>query len=206
MKEKKTEVILIRHGETEWNQSGKFQGNIDINLNEEGKKQADILASYFKKNKFDRIYSSPLTRSLTTAQKIASYHSSEVIKLSSIREFDFGDWEGSDYNEIRNKYPDLVEQWYQNPESVEIPRGENLDEFQKRVKNGFNEIISGNQGNKIIVVTHGGVIRIWISYLLNIPYKSFFKIEIDNASISKVIYYEDYPILNSLNQSVQNKI
>lgn len=113
----KTTLLLIRHGETEWNALGKFQGCTDIELSEEGIKQAQILKNRLN-GEFDWIYASPLSRAFKTANILASITNKEVIIEPEIREINFGEWEGLTVKQISEKYPDVFKAWRTDKKKV----------------------------------------------------------------------------------------
>src|SRR4030042_1498004 len=102
-----TEIILARHGETEWNVEEIFRGRIDIELNETGIRQAELLAEYLSGVKIEAIYSSPLKRALKTAEMIASYHQLGVEIASGLIDLDYGKWQGLPHQEVKDKYERL---------------------------------------------------------------------------------------------------
>jgi len=102
-----TAIILARHGETEWNVAEVFRGRIDIELNETGMKQAELLAEYLSNVEIDAIYSSPLKRALKTAKVIASYHKLNVEIVPGLIDFDYGKWQGLTHQEVKDKYKEL---------------------------------------------------------------------------------------------------
>ena len=197
-----TEIILIRHGTTAWNKDKKFQGTKDIELNEDGIREAERLQDYFRNHSLDKIYTSDLKRASVTAETISVPHNLEVIPKNKLRELNFGLWEGLTYSEIRQKNPELSRKWFSDPTSVTIPEGEDMKSFSQRLRDCFNNIIKNNKNRKIMVVTHGGVIRVWLSILLDISLKTNWKLAIDNGSISIVHFFDKSPVIKLLNYNV----
>jgi len=117
-------LILIRHGLTIWNHEFRYQGHTDIELSEEGVKQAQALQKRLAGEKLDAIYSSDLSRAVQTASIIAKPHRLELITDSRLREVNFGVWEGLNFKEIESRYPDLLKTWLEAPHNLEIPQGE----------------------------------------------------------------------------------
>ena len=109
-----TEIILARHGETEWNVKEVFRGRIDIELNETGVKQAELLAEYLGEANLDAIYTSPLKRALETAKTIAGYHKLDVDIAPGLVDLNYGEWQGLSHQEVRDKYRELYTQWIVN--------------------------------------------------------------------------------------------
>ncbi len=201
----KTRIILIRHGQTDWNLAGKFQGQQDIPLNEEGTKQAAAVARYLAEEKIDIIYSSDLQRALTTARKIAGYQQNIRIKtLPGLREINFGQWEGLTYQDIQQNYPDRFKKWYENPGDTAPPGGEGIIDFQKRVVDQLKDISRQSEGKNIVVVAHGGTIKIFLTHILKMPVNLYWKLEIDHCRITIVKYYHGEFTLKVFNSPYGN--
>ena len=122
------EIILARHGETAWNVAEIFRGKIDIELNETGMKQAELLAEYLSSIKIDAIYSSPLKRALQTAEAIAGHNKLKVNIAPGLTDFNFGKWQSLSHQEVKDKYKELYAEWFSRPERVKMPDGESLDD------------------------------------------------------------------------------
>lgn len=196
-----TELILVRHGETEWNKSLRFQGQQDIGLNEVGLEQADKVSNFLARWEIDLVYSSDLKRAYSTAIKIAEPHGFEVKKSPGLREMNFGSWEGLSYKDIRARYPDIVEKWFDDPTSTHPPGGEWVKEFQKRIVKTVEGILAESKGKRIVIVTHGGPIRVYLANLLGMPVRLYWRLEVDNCSVSIVKFYENNPVLKLLNST-----
>ena len=137
-----TEIILIRHGETEWNAGEIFRGRIDIELNETGIKQAELLAEYLGEVKIDAVYSSPLRRALKTAEMMAAKHKLDVEIAPGLIDFDYGQWQGLPPQEVKDKYKELYAVWMNNPHRVKMPAGESLDEVRQRAIGVVDKVIA----------------------------------------------------------------
>lgn len=148
------ELTLVRHGETEWNRLRRCQGSSDIPLNETGRAQAQRLAKTMRNEKLDAIFSSGLRRASETAREIAKYHRLEVGVNENFREMDQGDFEGVEFSVIREKHPDKLKMWTENPENFRIPGGESLSEVQRRAMRGITGIRKNPQNSRIVVVSH----------------------------------------------------
>lgn len=192
------ELIIVRHGETDWNRQFRYQGNQDIELNERGYKQAERLSQYLSQWRIEEVYSSDLKRAYDTALKVAAPHQLEVKKIKGLREMNFGRWEGLNLKEIEERYPVLFKKWYDDPLSNCPPEGEYLGEFQARVVNAFQKIIKSKR-KSILVVAHGGTIRVFLSHILQIPLSENWKLEIGNTGVSVIRFYDGSPVLAMLN-------
>lgn len=194
-----TTIYLLRHGETDWNKNSIFQGHTDIELNENGISNAKKVADNLAEINIDQIYSSDLKRAVKTASFTAADKKLFVNKDQRIREISFGVWEGLKYKEIKDKYSQKLSQWQKNPEEIAPAKGENMLDFKLRVDNFFKEILNNHQGEKILVVTHGGVIKLFLTIIFSMELKKFWQFQIDNNSLTKIKFYDADPILSKLN-------
>lgn len=193
-------LFLIRHGQTDWNLTHRYQGQGDIPLNKTGISQAVRVASKLAEENIDGIFSSDLQRATVTAEKIAQYHQDIELKtMPALRELDFGQWEGLKYQEIEKECPVHLKKWSETPGEITPPGGESLLELQSRVISQVEEICQENQGNNLVLVTHGGVIRTLLTYILHMPLDYYWKIEVVHCAISIIKYYDGEFILSSLN-------
>lgn len=200
-----TKLVLVRHGETEFNKSSRYQGVLDIELNDKGKQQAEKLYNFLKDEEFDVIYSSTLQRAYNTIKDIADYQDKKVHTLKELKEINFGEWEGLTFEEIEKKHPKLAKKWAKNPICCKPPEGEHIKEVEQRVGKTIDMIINKNSDKKILISTHGGVIRIIIAYLLDLPLSRIFSIEVSNVSISRIEFYKHYPVVKLLNSTYHLK-
>jgi len=179
-----TQLVLIRHGVTEWNKDMRYCGYKDVSLNTQGKAHAMRLRNALKSFEFDRVYSSDRKRALQTGRII--FNGAKIIKVGALREIDFGCLEGLTHEEIMKKHTNIYEKWLKNPFRNNIPRAEPMNIFKNRVQAAIKKIASVNQGKAIAVVCHGGVIAIFISSLLKS--RNFWKHIPSSASITIVEY------------------
>jgi len=183
-------IFLVRHGETEWNRIGRFQGRNDQPLNERGRKQAQALAEALKNENFKAIYSSPLPRSLETAQLIRAFHpQTPLIEEAGFMEMDLGEFEGLDGREWLEKNQAFAKAWGQNPSSVRIPGGENLQEVQDRALKALKEIAALQvAGGTLLICSHNFVLRTLLCHALEIPLDRFREVKKGTASYSLLTY------------------
>ena len=178
-----TEIILVRHGETKWNVEEVFRGRIDIELNETGIKQAELLGQYLSKRKIDAIYSSPLKRAVKTAEIVAGNHGLEVEINPGLIDFDFGDWEGLSRQEVEDKYKELYDVWASHPEQVRVPDGETLDEVRDRTMHVVEEVIAQYEGT-VALVAHRVVNKVLICAMLGLDNSHFWNIRQDVCGVT----------------------
>jgi broad specificity phosphatase PhoE len=181
-----TTVYLIRHGETDWNMEGRWQGHADVPLNAIGRRQAALLARRLQTNsvRFDAIYSSDLARAYQTAWELGAAVRVAVQLLPPLREIDLGAWSGLTYEEIREHFPTeaaLIAQ------GQDIPRGggETLSALRKRVVEAVDAICAHHDGETLALVTHGGCIRMLLAHAESFNGDGFERFpHIGNTSIS----------------------
>jgi broad specificity phosphatase PhoE len=178
-----TEIVLVRHGETEWNVTDRFRGRMDIELNSVGIRQAELLSDYLKTWDIEAVYASPLKRTLKTAEIIAEPHGVNVKKVSGLIDFSAGEWEGLSVQEVKEKYGGLFAAWVSHPEKVKIPKGESLDEVTVRAMAVVAEVIRKHKGI-VIMVSHRVVNKVLICALLGLDNSHFWNIKQDNCGIT----------------------
>ncbi len=181
------EIILARHGETEWNKEEVFRGTVDVALNETGIRQAQLLAEYLSDARIEAVYSSPLKRALKTAEAIAGYHRLEVKTAPGLIDLDFGEWQGLPHREVRDKYAELYQEWANNPGRVTMPGGESLNDVRKRAAGVVDEVIAGYEGT-VVLVSHRVVNKVLICALLGLDNSHFWNIRQDTCAITTFGY------------------
>jgi broad specificity phosphatase PhoE len=152
------ELVMIRHGQTEWNASGRFQGRSDVALTEVGKIQAKLIQRALEKERFDRAYSSPLRRALETARIILEPHALEPVVEPRLREFDFGAWEGLTWEEIKARFPSVRKHEITSAKAYAPEGGERFDDVVARAMSFIQEL-RGFDGARVLAVTHAGVLH-----------------------------------------------
>lgn len=159
-------VILVRHGETGWNSTGRFQGHSNPSLNEKGETQAQEIAQQLAGEDVERIISSDLDRALETARMIARDHHLSLMMEPLWRELNFGGWEGLTLTEIQSRFPQQCTEWMQDPWVVRIPGGETVEELKLRVIEAWNRMVEDLPAvNTVVIVAHGGPLRILMCHL-----------------------------------------
>jgi len=157
-----TEVVLIRHGETDWNRVRRLQGHLDVALNGLGRSQARSVAQALAGDAPAAIYASDLLRASATAQAIADRHGLPVHVDAALRERCYGAFEGLMYDEISGHFPDAFAQWQAHLPHARFPAGvhvaETLHEFSARAVAAVSAIAGRHAGEKIVIVSHGGVL------------------------------------------------
>lgn len=182
-----TTIYLIRHGITDYNIQGRFQGVLDISLNEEGHQQSKCLVPYFDKIHLDKLYISPLHRAKQTAAYLAKEKGLTPIIKDGLKEFDGGELEGKSEAETLKYYPECNYNIKYKFHLLDAPSGENSKQAFERIIKAIEEIGEENNGKTIAVVTHGFVLQLFLSYASKIPFEKIeLLMDLKNASIHKL--------------------
>ncbi len=193
-------LFLIRHGQTRWNVEGRYQGDQDIELNQVGIKQAKLAAKYLSGVEFANIYSSPLKRTLFTAETIKGRRDLKIKVRDDLREMNFGKWEGLKFFEINEKYHKNYQNWLKDPYNNRPTGGENFKEITERTTTEINRIVSENiDGSSVAVVVHGGVILSLLVYWLQIPVARWKSIIQRQGAINIAVIDKGYPYISAIN-------
>ncbi|QDZ39466.1 histidine phosphatase family protein [Euhalothece natronophila Z-M001] len=207
-KNKGIRLLLVRHGETDWNKESRFQGKMDIPLNENGKEQGRKAADFLKETQLDFAVSSPMLRPKETAELILSHHSEIELELKEkLLEISHGNWEGKLKPEIEQEYPELLKQWQETPEVVQMPEGENLQQVWDRAIAAWEEIVAekgkNTEGMKTgIVVAHDAINKVILCALLGLSPSNFWNVKQGNGAVSVIDYPEGKdgaPVLQAIN-------
>ncbi|MFQ5925510.1 MAG: histidine phosphatase family protein [Dehalococcoidia bacterium] len=177
-------LILVRHGETQWNRESRVLGHTEIELNEEGRKQAESVALALKEEKVAAIRSSPLRRAQETAEAIARFHQVGVEADDAFKEMDAGELDGLTYEEMRERYGDFLREWIGDASALRMPGGESLAEVQQRAWQGVEGIIDRHSEGVVIVVSHNFAILCIICRALGLDLSQFRRLRLNVASIS----------------------
>lgn len=179
-----TNIIIVRHGSTEWNEKERFRGLADIGLSELGIRQAEAAAAYLADLPVNRIYTSPLLRATQTAAIITGPHKLEPVPLNGIIDINFGKFQGLSFEEAEQKYPEIYRQWMDRPHLATFPAGENLAQVRERSSSVLNQIIDASSGQTIVFVSHKVVITVLICYYLGLDNSQFRQVEQDVCAIN----------------------
>jgi len=177
-------IILVRHGQTEWNREERFRGRVDIDLDEVGVRQAKAAADRLAQWGVAAIYSSPLKRAMATAEAIAERLGLAVQTLDGINDMHFGVWQGLSVAEARKDYPELFELWRRSPEQLRIPEGETLDDVQKRAVATINDLVAKHEDETVALVTHRVVCKVLLCHALGLDNSHFWQIAQEATAIN----------------------
>lgn len=180
-----TKLIIVRHAETDGNHADIFHGWTNVDISEKGKKQAEKLAERLKNQEIDVLYSSSLTRAIQTAEYISNVKGISIIKSDGLKEINGGDWENVEYKKLPELFPKEHHTWRNALHLHQMPNGESMIEFQKRLINEISKIVKENKGKSICIVTHGNAIKALMCYFHNLMIEDISSINwTENTSIS----------------------
>ena len=194
-----TKIIFVRHGQTEWNVLGRYQGQTDIALSPLGIEQAEKLAAHFPVDKVEAVYSSDLVRAMTTARCVADLFGLTVEPRPELRELNFGDWEGLTYDEIVAKWPDALNNFFQHPDVLEIPHGESFPKLRERALDAVEKIVACHPNQTVAVFAHGAILRTILTAALHMDLKYVWNIRQFNTAVNIVTYTEHGTTVELLN-------
>ena len=186
-------IFLVRHGETNWNKEGRFQGQINIPLNKNGKDQAEKASKYLKEINFNKAFSSSMDRPFETAKIILQNKLDiKITKIELLVEISHGLWEGKLENEIKEQWPELLKNWHEKPEEVIMPEGESIGEVSKRSLKAWEEICLAQKNKDLtLLVAHDAVNKTLICNLLGIDFSNIWMIKQGNGGITIIDLFKD---------------
>ncbi len=193
-------LILARHGETVWNVEKIYRGRKDVNLDEVGIRQAELLGNYLSNWELTTIYSSPLRRAIETANIIARYQKIGVHVADGLIDINYGEWQALPEQEVKRLYPTLHNDWHNNPHRVRMPGGESLEDVRKRAIEVVNDVLSKYQGS-VVLISHRVVIKVLICSLLGLDNSHFWNVKQDVGGITIFNYVDERLVLTKHNDT-----
>jgi alpha-ribazole phosphatase len=187
MKDIVTTIDLLRHGECEGGEI--FRGTTDVALSDEGWLNMQRVIDHQPKEDFwEHIISSPLLRCRRFAEHLNNLHCIPLSIEENFREMNFGDWEGQEFHTIwaKEKEKEKVESIYSSPHTFQPPNGEAMSEFSKRVISSSDRVLEEHKGKHLLLIQHGGTIRVLLTHLLSMPMSSMTRFHIPYACFSRV--------------------
>lgn len=188
-------LFLVRHGETDWNAAKRYLGQTDLPLNVTGRRQVEHLAQELREVNFLRCYTSDLIRARQTASTILQDHSTDLIIEPALREASFGNWEGLTYAEVCNKYPLEATSWIDSEGLIAPGGGESLEDLKERLTNWLEDLYAEDSEGNILVVTHGGPLRLVLCLLMGLPITKHWKFSVEPSSMAILEVYDGEAIL-----------
>ena len=191
----RTQLIIVRHGQTEWNIAGIRQGHLDSRLTSKGVAQAQSLAQRLAREKFSALYSSDLGRAVQTAMAVADLTGHEIVTDPRLRERHLGIFQGLNADEIAERYPEERRMLRMMGPDYVIPGGESMRQQVERNVSYLNDLARKHNGETIVVVTHGGVVSGFFRHTLAIPLDAPRRFEFVNAGVNVFAYEQENWIL-----------
>lgn len=199
-------LLLMRHGETEWNQLSRYQGQTDIPLNENGKLQSEKVGEFLKDVSIDFAFSSSLLRAKETAEIILQHHKDVQLELNDgFKEIIHGLWEGKDETEIEQEFPGELQRWRETPEQVQMPAGESLKQVWQRTIDVYESILHTaltKKLNTVLIVVHGVNNQILLCHILGLSAEYFWNFRQSNCSLNVIDYpkgLDSFPVIQGIN-------
>ncbi|MCT4633220.1 MAG: alpha-ribazole phosphatase [Firmicutes bacterium] len=190
------EIYLIRHGESTGNYTKKYVGWTDVDLTEKAYYQCEKLKSSLELVEFDAVFSSDLKRSIDTAYRVMG--EKNIIMKKKLREINFGKFENMTYDEILLKYPEEVEKWIELGDKYVFPGGESSLDLYDRVMDEMKSILESDY-KRVLIFTHGGVIRSILSHFMYGNNNGCWKFEVENCKMNVIEHRDGFSYLKSLN-------
>lgn len=178
-------IVLIRHGQTEWNRVERFRGRADIPLNETGLSQADATGKRVAAEwRPAAVYSSPLSRAVKTAEAVAERTDLTVSTHPGLLDIDYGEWQGLTPEEAQERWPKQIEAWFTSPGEARIPGGETLEDLRRRVMPAVKELADRHAGQTIALVGHTVVNRIILLGALGLGNERFWRLRQEPCALN----------------------
>jgi alpha-ribazole phosphatase len=194
-------LYLVRHGETPYNVEARYQGHQDSPLTPRGREQARRLRQRLASLRVVAAYSSDLRRARQTLQLALAGRQVPRSFSPLWREVSYGRWEGLTYDEVKARWPAEQQARYRTPESAAPSGGENMSDLRERVLQGVQAIQGEHRGGAVLVVSHGGPLRVLLCHLLGLGPDSFWRLRLDTCGVSVVELYRSSAVVSLLNDT-----
>jgi ribonuclease H / adenosylcobalamin/alpha-ribazole phosphatase len=196
-----TVTALLRHGQTPMSVQKRYAGRTDAPLTEVGVQQAAAAAKRLASAGLGVIVTSPLLRTVQTAQAVAAVTGAAVVTDDGFRETDFGAWEGLTFAEVRERWPAEISAWLADPE-VAPPGGESFTDVSARVTAALDRVLAARAGQTVLIVSHVTPIKMLVTAALLAPPAALYRMHLDVAALSEIDWYADGPaVLRSFNDT-----
>jgi len=183
-------IDLLRHGAVAAD-SWALRGSTDIPLSEQGWRQMRAVAAAMDK-KAEHIAASPLQRCRLFAEELSDHQQAEFVTLDAMREMNFGAWENLGFDKLEAEHGALLQQFWQSPVGICPPQGEPFDAFAIRVRKAWQTWVNTDAGNHRLLVAHGGVIRVLLAHVMDMPMSALWRLHLPYASWSRVSLLEGH--------------
>lgn len=196
-----TRLLLVRHGASVGSHTGRYHGQADLPLSSLGVRQAEALALRLAGEALDGVFSSDLGRARHTAQIIALSHGRGVYSTPALREASFGSLEGLSFEEMSRHHPAFYHPWEEGAWEQRPPDGESMADVAHRARPFLDEILEERCGQGLLLVSHGGTLRVLLCHLLGLGLDYAWRWQFDLASLSRVTLYDEAPVVFLLNDT-----
>jgi broad specificity phosphatase PhoE len=202
-----TRIIVVRHGQTAWNEGEgeRFRGRAEVELDDQGIRQARATAARLAQWKAAAIYCSPLKRALSTANILAKPLKLPVQPMEGLIDIDYGRWQGLSLKEAAKEDSKLYKLWLKSPHLVTFPQGESLEQVQKRVVSAVESLIPQHPGQSIVLVSHKVVCKVLFCSFLGLDTSHFWQLQQDPCAVNLVEVSESAVSVVSLNDNCHLK-
>ena len=194
-------LILIRHGETQLNRDGRVQGRDSEPLNRTGRAQARAVAGALSGDAPFALYASPLTRAMETAQAISDAFQVPCTPLRGLEEIDTGELNGLTGQEMKERFPELMQEWDRNPASVRMPGGESMVEVRQRAWKAVTTLLERHDEQTAVAVSHNFAICTIVCKVLGTPLRHFRRLNQELGAITRLHVGGDWGALVSFNET-----
>jgi broad specificity phosphatase PhoE len=183
-----TRLYLIRHGETDWNRQGRWQGQADVPLNDRGREQARQVAEKLAEVSFDAIYTSDLIRASEVARIIAQAKGDRIpiVLEPRLREIHQGEWQGLLVQEIQSRYAEAFRQRRMDPLMVAAPGGETALQVRQRALQAVRDLLAAYPNGNVALVSHGFTIAVLLTHFYRLPIEKVWELVPDNGAIIEI--------------------
>lgn len=191
------ELVIVRHGESMLSKEGVYYGKTDIPLSQEGIGQALQAGQLIRNECFDALYTSPLSRCIQTAHALQTGRAFEISK--DLAEINFGVWEGLSYKDVMQKHPARWQAFMETGDAFVFAQGESGDLFFARARKALEDMKKRHpQGGKVLVVTHLGVLRVWLACALELGQAGIWRFSAPVGSVTRLAFVDGYGVLKTL--------
>lgn len=196
-----TTILLIRHGETDWNRERIFRGVFDIPLNDNGRDQARLAAEALRLDKIDAAYTSPLSRAVETADIVLEPHGINATLHQGLLDFDYGDWTGKRESDVTKRWPEEHATWNSRPHSIRVPGGDTLQDVFDRTFGAMEAVAKEHDGQTVALFAHRVVNKLLVIGALGLNLDRFPFIVQGNCCINKFVRTESGYIIEFINDT-----
>jgi len=194
-------IILIRHGQTEWNRIERFRGQLDVPLNNKGRRQADALAHRLVTQPIVAVYAGPLSRARDTALPIAEALGLPCHILDGFLDINYGSWAGLTPDEVAARDPQMLDRWYNSPHLAHPTGGESLEDVRGRAVAALHQVIAAHPEQTVVLVGHQVVNKVVLCAALELDNSHFWRIRQSNACLNILEHHDGVFDIVALNDT-----